>query len=89
MLVDGIAGISMTGEIDPLNPCDFQSLPAFHAALWKDGEVTDFGTLGEGRESDRVYLNDAAKLSALPRSMRYLPLLFWVQQHVHSSGRMD
>jgi probable HAF family extracellular repeat protein len=41
-----IAGISETGENDPLI-----GLPAAHAVLWRDGQITDLGTLPGGYES--------------------------------------
>jgi len=39
-----IAGLSETGELDPL----FPALPVLHAVLWKNGTITDLGTLPEG-----------------------------------------
>ena len=56
-----IAGGATTGEIDPLNSaCVFQPLcPQFHGVLWKDGEIIDIGTLGEGLESNTMYVNNA------------------------------
>jgi probable HAF family extracellular repeat protein len=39
-----IAGMSETGELDPL----FPALPVLHAVLWKNGTMTDLGTLPEG-----------------------------------------
>src|SRR5436309_13109347 len=38
-----IAGGSKTGEFDPLT-----GGLQFHGVLWKDGEIIDLGTLGEG-----------------------------------------
>jgi hypothetical protein len=37
-----IAGFSQNGEIDPFLP----TLEDFHAAIWRDNDVTDLGTLG-------------------------------------------
>ena len=39
-----IAGFSQNGEVDPLIP----GLPEVHAALWRNGGITDLGTLPEG-----------------------------------------
>jgi probable HAF family extracellular repeat protein len=39
-----IAGLSQNGEIDPLIP----GLPEVHAAIWRNGTITDLGTLREG-----------------------------------------
>ncbi len=59
-----IAGGSTTAEIDPFNTaCDFQPLcPQFHGVLWKDGEIIDIGTLGEGLESNTTYVNNAGEV---------------------------
>jgi probable HAF family extracellular repeat protein len=39
-----IAGFSQNGEIDPLIP----GSPEVHAAIWRNGAITDLGTLTEG-----------------------------------------
>jgi len=39
-----IAGFSQNGELDPLIP----GLPEVHAALWRNSNITDLGTLPEG-----------------------------------------
>jgi probable HAF family extracellular repeat protein len=39
-----IAGFSQNGEIDPLIP----GSPEVHAAIWRNGTITDLGTLPEG-----------------------------------------
>jgi probable HAF family extracellular repeat protein len=39
-----IAGLSQNGEIDPLIP----GLPEVHATMWRNGAITDLGTLPEG-----------------------------------------
>jgi probable HAF family extracellular repeat protein len=39
-----IAGFSQNGEIDPLIP----GSPEVHAAIWRNGAITDLGTLPEG-----------------------------------------
>jgi len=56
-----IVGGSTTAEIDPLNTaCGFQPLcPQFHGFVWKDEKIIDIGTLGEGLESNTVYINNA------------------------------
>jgi len=59
-----IVGISTNGEVDPSNPaCGFPPLcPQFRTVLWKDGEIIDVGTLGEGLESDPFYVNNGGQV---------------------------
>jgi probable HAF family extracellular repeat protein len=56
-----IAGGSKTGEFDPLT-----GGLQFHGVLWKDGEIIDLGTLGEGLdkglESNAVYVKDGGQV---------------------------
>lgn len=49
-------GGSFTSEFDPL-----KGQPAEHAVLWKGDEITDLGTLGTGRESAALYVNNAGE----------------------------
>jgi probable HAF family extracellular repeat protein len=50
-------GGSFTAEFDPL-----KGQPAEHAVLWKGDEITDLGTLGTGRESAALYVNNAGEV---------------------------
>lgn len=57
-----IAGLSQNGEIDPLVP----GLPEVHAALWRNGGVTDLGTLPEGGfESIASAVNSLGQVAGL------------------------
>jgi probable HAF family extracellular repeat protein len=54
-----IAGLSETGQTDPL----FPGLPQIHAVLWKDGNIIDLGTLPEGGfESEAESVNSAGQV---------------------------
>ena len=55
-----IAGNSENGEMDPLIP----GLPEVRAVLWKQGEITDLGTLG-GNESFAEAVNDRGQVTGL------------------------
>jgi probable HAF family extracellular repeat protein len=48
-----IAGWSENGQIDPL----FPGFPVTHGVLWKNGEITDLGTLDGGFESVAMSVN--------------------------------
>jgi probable HAF family extracellular repeat protein len=52
------AGMSETGEIDPL-----AGYPAEHAVLFKRGSVVDLGTLPGGHESQAVAINDRGQVA--------------------------
>jgi probable HAF family extracellular repeat protein len=52
-----IAGNSTNGEIDALT-----GGAVVHAVLWKNDEITDLGTLGEGTLSTATYVNDAGQV---------------------------
>ena len=53
-----IAGISETGENDPL-----LGLPEGHAVLWRDGEIIDLGTLPGGYESFAWGVNNLGQVA--------------------------
>jgi probable HAF family extracellular repeat protein len=53
-----IAGISETGENDPL----LGGLPEVHAVLWRGGQITDLGTLPGGRESLAFGVNNLGQV---------------------------
>ncbi len=44
-------------EIDPLT-----GGPIFRGSLWKDGEFIDLGVLGDGLETDALYVNNAGQV---------------------------
>jgi len=56
-----IAGISQNGEIDPLNP----SFSEVRAVLWKNGQITNLGTLPGGYESWANAVNTRAQVVGL------------------------
>jgi probable HAF family extracellular repeat protein len=60
-----ISGGSTNGEIDPLT-----GGPVFHAVLWRNGQITDLGTLGTGLESAGAYVQSIS-CSARRRSERW------------------
>jgi probable HAF family extracellular repeat protein len=69
-----IVGNSQNGELDPVIP----GLPQIRAVLWKDGNITDLGTLGGG-QSYAEAINDRGQVTGLsvntipdPFSFHYL-----------------
>jgi probable HAF family extracellular repeat protein len=73
-----IVGNSQNGELDPVIP----GLPQIRAVLWKDGNITDLGTLG-GSQSYAEAINDRGQVTGLsvntipdPFSFHYLFLYF-------------
>jgi probable HAF family extracellular repeat protein len=50
-------GGSNTSQFDPL-----RGQPAEHAVLWRGDSITDLGTLGTGRESAALYVNNAGEV---------------------------
>jgi probable HAF family extracellular repeat protein len=59
-----IAGVSENGEIDPLN-----SFPALNAVLWKNGKITNLGTLDGGYESWAMAVNRAGQVVGLASNL--------------------
>jgi probable HAF family extracellular repeat protein len=54
-----IAGISQNGEIDPLVP----GFPEFRAALWRNDEIIDLGTIEGGYESIAASVNSYGQVA--------------------------
>ena len=52
-----IAGFSESGATDPL-----LGVPAFHAVLWRGGQITDLGTLQGGYESFAFAVNNRGRV---------------------------
>lgn len=55
-----VAGFSENGAIDPL-----LGVPAVDAALWKDGEIVNLGTIEGGYESNAFAVNDRAQVAGV------------------------
>jgi probable HAF family extracellular repeat protein len=76
-----LAGVSENGQLDPL----FSNLPEVHAVLWKNGSITDLGTLaGGGYQSEAEAVNSRGQVvgSALntipdPNSMASSNFWYW------------
>jgi probable HAF family extracellular repeat protein len=76
-----LVGVSENGLLDPL----FSNLPQVHAVLWKNGSVTDLGTLpGGGYQSEAEAVNSRGQVvgSALntipdPNSMASSNFWYW------------
>lgn len=60
-----IVGVSENGEIDPLIP----GFPEFHATLWRNGSITDLGTLEGGFESIANAANGRGQVVGLASNM--------------------
>jgi probable HAF family extracellular repeat protein len=52
-----ITGQSQSDQLDPV-----LGIPEFRGVLWKQGQVSDLGTLGTGTESLGIYVNDAGEV---------------------------
>ena len=50
-------GQSQSSTLDPI-----VGIPEFRAVLWKQGQMIDLGTLGEGTESLGIFVNDAGQV---------------------------
>jgi probable HAF family extracellular repeat protein len=53
-----IAGWSQNGAIDPLVP-----IPEIHGVLWKNGDITDLGTLDGGYDSFATAVNNSGQVA--------------------------
>jgi probable HAF family extracellular repeat protein len=66
------AGMSETGEIDPIT-----GYPAENAVLFKDGTVTNLGTLPGGHESQALAINDRGQVAGFGNNGVRDPLSFF------------
>lgn len=67
-----ITGTSDNGQIDPL-----LGFPESHAVLWRDGAITDLGTLGGGYESWGLSVNDRGDVVGFATNTTLEPLSFF------------
>jgi probable HAF family extracellular repeat protein len=58
------AGISENGATDPL-----LGIPAVHAVFWKDGQITDLGTLEGGYESGAFAVNSEGAVAGFSNNL--------------------
>jgi probable HAF family extracellular repeat protein len=58
------AGFSENGEIDPL-----LGIPEVHAVFWKDGQITDLGTLEGGYESAAFNVNSRGQVAGVSQNL--------------------
>lgn len=60
-----VVGLSENGEIDPLGP----GFPEIHATIWRNGSITDLGTLEGGFESIANAANRRGQVVGLSSNM--------------------
>jgi probable HAF family extracellular repeat protein len=57
-----IAGVSENGQTDPLASGPLSGLPEVHGVVWRNGAITDLGTLPGGTESSALAVNSLGQV---------------------------